>query len=113
MNTRFSRFAPFAAALFAGFLFLSMSGAAGWRVMQSGLLPYPGYQAFVKAPVMKASSNNAEKPLAAAQKIELSRRLGAAVKDPSSISGADLAAVNAAWGKDGAKLLSLLKDSSR
>ena len=108
MNTRISRFAPFAAAFFAGFLFLSMGGAAGWRTTQAGLLPYPGYQAFEKAPAKNGSGR-----LAPAQKVELSRRLGAAVKDPSSISGADLAAVNAAWGKDGAKLLSLLKDSSR
>jgi hypothetical protein len=113
MNSHFSRLAPAAAALFAGFLFISWGGSAGWRTLQNGMLLYPGFQAFEKAPSFKAPAKNAANRLAPAQKVELSRRLGAAVKDPSSISSADLAAVNKTWGKDAAKMLSMLKDSSR
>ena len=109
VNSRSSLLARYLTPLLVGFLFWSMGGVAGWRVMQAGLAPYSGFKAFTAAKepaVYKHAPTSKEK-------LELSRRLSEAVKQPGAITASDLAAVDDAWGKDAAKMLKILKDSSR
>ena len=109
INGRHSLLARYLTPLLVGFLFWSMGGVAGWRVMQAGLAPYPGFKAFTitKEPAVYKSAPTSK------QKLELSRRLSDAVKQPGAITASDIAAVDDAWGKDAAKMLKILKDSSR
>lgn len=103
MNHRF----PFlAAALFSGFLFWSWGGVAGWRTLQ--MMPAPGFTAVSKAPAARPA-----KAAKAQARVALSRRLETALQDPAQITKADVSAVKAEFGKDAAKMLDILKESSR
>ncbi len=108
MNNRSSIFSPILATLLVGFLFWSWGGAAGWRTITGAMTPYPNFSAFQKKlppAQQKAKSQQS--------RMELSNRLSEVVKDPAKISKSDLAEVKAAWGQDAARMLSILKDSSR
>ena len=107
MNNSNSFLSPLLATLFVGFLFLSWGGAGGWRTIQGAMTPYPNFQAFQKLPPAQRKAKSHQ------SRMELSNRLSEAVKDPAKISKSDIAEVKAAWGKDDARMLAILKDASR
>ena len=121
MNIRYPVVSRVLPTLFVGFLFWSWGGFAGWRTLQMQGMPYPQFQAFEKAAGRKPMRQREWKGLTPAQKqsqsaqarVDLSRRMGDAVKDPAKIGKSDVAAAKAAWGADAAKMLSILQDSAQ
>jgi hypothetical protein len=109
MNNRFSFRARALMTLAVGFLFWSWGGFAGWRTLQMQGMPQPPLQIFKKTPRKSATV----KPPSDKAKLELSNRLGDALKDPATVNSSDLAAVKAAWGKEAARMLAVLRDSAK
>ena len=110
MNNRATLAARSLTTLFVGFLFWSW-GARRWRTLQmQGMAPYPRVmpkpEAAKLAPALKSVSSDRAK-------LDVTRRLSDAVKDPAKLTASDIAAAKATWGSDAAKMLSVLKDSSR
>jgi hypothetical protein len=105
MNNRlFARVLP---AFYVGFLFWSWGGAAGWRTLQmQGMAPYSRVITKPDAAKQKAAPTQREK-------LALTRRVADAIKDPSRLTNADIAAAKTTWGSDSAKMLQILKDSSQ
>lgn len=110
MNNRATFAARSITTLFVGFLFWSMGGVAGWRTLQmQGMahprfLPKPG--AAKLSPAQKTVSSDRDK-------LAVTRRMGDLLKDPAKLTDSDIAAAKAAWGAESAKMLAILRDSSR
>jgi len=116
MNTRHSGVARVLPTLFVGFLFWSWGGFAGLRTLQMQGLPQPQSAAFEKPARKKPLPKGQWQGLTPAQmqgRVDLSRRMGDALKDPKKIGKSDVAAAKAAWGADAAKMLAILQDSAQ
>lgn len=102
MNPRRKLIARSLLTLAAGMLVFSSWGFPGARLFVMGL-PYPQYAALTRASGVPKSGK---------ARLALATRLGAALREPRTLNKADAAAVKAAWGKDSARLLELVRESA-